>query len=863
MRSILPLLLVSGPLPLSVAHEHSDCHHGIHADPDREGYSPQRYASHHPMIRRALSQSSFSPIRVHTVINSIDALDAAHQSFLLNDLLPKATGWLQQTLRVEPVISPLLFARNCTAYYATTPPTCGALADSLCGVAADGGAAVVPPELQEELRVCSSCFGAGCSTGSDCTTYPAGQGASDADFVLFVSSVQASNCGSSTLAYASTCQRDQFDRPILGHVNFCPARVSTEASSWELQLATAIHELLHAIGFTYSSWPLFRYPDGTPRTPRDADGRVPRTAQYVCPDGSVATNVQVPSNNTIEIATERGVTVTRMVTPKVASVARDLFGCDSLSGAELENQPTTSGACWGSHWEQRLFSSDLMTAVTTHLSKYSALSLAALEDSGWYVANYSLVDPLIWGRLQGCDFVTQKCVDNGVALQTANPTFCTVQNEFQCTIDHKAKATCNLYDFGSPLPAAFQYFSDPNLGGTVATYDYCPFYRGASNGDCDDTSNAPSTNYRAETLGSGSYCTTSTLSQPIGGFQLSQPVSSRPTCHVSRCFGASLLQFQIQASDGSLHWLNCTSGGAYVTPPPSLGISGSLLCPTSLWHICDASRCPERCSSTADESLCYGGVCTCGDSWDSACNTLLPPPPSPPDTPPPPSSPPPSLPPPVVEVLLTFSLNTTEAKLDQPALIANLRAAIGCTPATCQIKLTFSPAVSGRRLSLRALPSLAARRRLAQLDVTAQVLLIGATQLSDPLVVAAQALASDTAAQLEAKLGVRVLSVAPARTTVFSSFSIVVAPPPPVPLAPSPLAPPPKESSGLDTTVLIIIIAAGAAAVVLVGIVCICRKQRAPAKAPANAAPSSQAATSTSRNRGEPSADADAKVEYL
>ena len=75
--------------------------------------------------------------------------------------------------------------------------------------------------------------------------------------------------------------------------------------------------------------------------------------------------------------------VNRMITPKVVAVARDLLGCSTLVGPELENQPTTSGSCFGSHWEQRLFTQEMMASTASHNSFMSALTLAALEDSGW------------------------------------------------------------------------------------------------------------------------------------------------------------------------------------------------------------------------------------------------------------------------------------------------------------------------------------------------------------------------------------------------------------------------------------------------------------------------------------------------
>lgn len=52
-----------------------------------------------------------------------------------------------------------------------------------------------------------------------------------------------SSGSSDTLAYAVTCQRDTYDRPTWARINFCPARLSTSASAWNIQLYTAIHEV--------------------------------------------------------------------------------------------------------------------------------------------------------------------------------------------------------------------------------------------------------------------------------------------------------------------------------------------------------------------------------------------------------------------------------------------------------------------------------------------------------------------------------------------------------------------------------------------------------------------------------------------
>ena len=50
------------------------------------------------------------------------------------------------------------------------------------------------------------------------------------------------------------------------------------------------------------------------------------------------------------------------------------------------------------HWEKRIFQNEAMTG-TVHSSNpvYSRLTLALLEDSGWYITDFSKAQPLSWG----------------------------------------------------------------------------------------------------------------------------------------------------------------------------------------------------------------------------------------------------------------------------------------------------------------------------------------------------------------------------------------------------------------------------------------------------------------------------------
>ena len=73
----------------------------------------------------------------------------------------------------------------------------------------------------------------------------------------------------------------------------------------------------------------------------------------------------------------------------------------------------------------------LTASLGTPNSAVSALTLAALEDSGWYVADYSVAEPLAWGRHRGCTFASADCVDG----DPLTSEFCNVEGGHGCTAD--------------------------------------------------------------------------------------------------------------------------------------------------------------------------------------------------------------------------------------------------------------------------------------------------------------------------------------------------------------------------------------------------------------------------------------------
>ena len=71
----------------------------------------------------------------------------------------------------------------------------------------------------------------------------------------------------------------------------------------------------------------------------------------------------------------------------------------------------------GSHFEKSHYGNELMTSQSTGNFVLSRLSLAFLEDTGWYKVDYSTANSFEWGKDQGCGFLDAKC-------NTVYPEFC-------------------------------------------------------------------------------------------------------------------------------------------------------------------------------------------------------------------------------------------------------------------------------------------------------------------------------------------------------------------------------------------------------------------------------------------------------
>jgi len=131
--------------------------------------------------------------------------------------------------------------------------------------------------------------------------------------------------------------------------------------------------------------------------------------------------------------------------------------------------------------------------IPEHLSPFT---LALMEDTGWYKANWALSRNPSFGHGAGCDFVNEPCIVNDTVPSYAEPYFCDTTDKAivqcdpvssQCVFNyfiqscsyqhqnspfhfqtHRMMATCNLYDLSQesgqdypPVPQIYRYFSNP------------------------------------------------------------------------------------------------------------------------------------------------------------------------------------------------------------------------------------------------------------------------------------------------------------------------------------------------------------------------------------------------------------------
>jgi len=520
-----------------------------------------KYKSDSALLRRAAHTRALSgtePIRIvlnYTLFDQ-DVTNATIRNYYKNTVFPRALNYFTTTLKVEPVVGNLHYSKyGCDSRWVSGPNkgycVSGDPKTQTCGFMTIPDSMYPPGD-----KYCTS----GVDTGT-CSPLPSGDGVANADLYLYVSGRSCDS--SSTLAYASHCAQDQKDRPVVGLINMCSQHNSykgTEAKILE-DVSLVIHEMTHSLVFSSNLYPFFRNSSGEPRTPRDSNGSPPSV------DGR-----PVASTNTVATFTERGHTVTKIVTEKVVAAFAEHFNCSTANGGELEDSGGSGTS--GAHWEMRNLRGEYMNGATTEYENvYSKMTLALFEDSGWYEVNYTSAQVLKWGNGGGCTMFNGSCLIPGPTPVPSSKWFCADSSE-GCTYDRSAHGLCYVATFSAALPSYYQYWTnDPTKGGgNAAVMDYCPSVGAYSNGNCGVVANTPTQNARGQAYGSTSMCFKSSLLST--SYVYNDQSAFKFACYESQCTGAGVLQIR---PVGVSAWTDC--GDATVLS--FSGFNGNLTCPDS------------------------------------------------------------------------------------------------------------------------------------------------------------------------------------------------------------------------------------------------------------------------------------------
>lgn len=396
---------------------------------------------------------TWEPIRIKFVTNDLENMQSSGPEnlflgpsgrdttikFLLNDVIPKANQFYTDLLKVKPF----------------------------------------PHSISLSENICSG----------DVDEFPNGMlenGVEDADLVIFAKGI---SCRASTIAAATPCLMSRYDfRPIVGIIYFCLDNRGLDSNTVNSALDVTIHEIGHVLGMNSDLFSYFHDPEtGSPYKP---NMRTQKAESMECADGQ-SRSVLKPSERVMQQRkTEAGTTYYEMVTPKVVQVVRNQFDCQNMTGARLENQPSSPDKCFEAHWDERYFMTENMgTVYQFSLSAFSSLSLALLEDSGWYKGDYSMTNKSTFGHGAGCGFVQEDCiVDGGEIPSYSKGFFCNTPSSmsqshiaYTCTATHSSIGYCDLFDFNlDPFslsllpPLEYKYFDQMLFPAFFSRADFCP-----------------------------------------------------------------------------------------------------------------------------------------------------------------------------------------------------------------------------------------------------------------------------------------------------------------------------------------------------------------------------------------------------
>jgi len=427
------------------------------------------------------------------------------------------------------------------------------------------------------------------------------EGVTGADTVLYIESREAASCESDLRPKIIVCHFDQHMRPLVGSLSLCLDDVvilNGEISQMEMSRQAAL--LSQLVGrFLGLSPNLFKYF----RNPETDQLWGEREVEVTCSDGDDSTLQSLPLSNIIrQKMGNEGERFYEISTPTLIQVVRNHFDCQSLTGARLDApaMDPINHHCSFFDLDLRFHFDEDITSISQNADAaygISPLSLALLEDSSWYTANFVNARTTSFGRGAGCGFFESKCISSGKLPDYSTDYFCTTADaagtRSGCDYLHHHKAGCDGEMDVDP-PEQFQYFTDAGFGSPFGDVHYCPM-RTKYLIPCSAASKA------VTPLAGESFSDTSRCYETDAGI---------PVCLETVCNAADKsLSFNVKGK---------TYHCSYHEQIINVGSGYSIKCPR-IAAICPDMICPANCSGKGVCDYCKEvPVCLCDNPLDQS-----------------------------------------------------------------------------------------------------------------------------------------------------------------------------------------------------------------------------------------------------
>jgi len=272
--------------------------------------------------------------------------------------------------------------------------------------------------------------------------------------------------------------------------------------------------------------------------------------------------------------------------PTVLQIIRNHFDCQTAKGARLDNDPFNGGiSCFGDlYWDDRFYFGENFSVSGPNSGinspfQITTLTLALLQDTGWYKADFSKSTSIAFGRGAGCGFLQGECVHDGNVPDYSKGFFCssdstTKETAGGCDFMHMGKANCDIATD-----------DDPN--------SYCPM----KTVDISSCSSFTQEKENGEVYGETSMC-----------FETSDHMD-----------GAVCLESYCNDADGSIDVMfkeklyKCDYDGQMI----DIGNAFKIECPR-LSVVCRDTICPANCSGKGLCDYCMETPqCICDEEYDT------------------------------------------------------------------------------------------------------------------------------------------------------------------------------------------------------------------------------------------------------